>query len=229
MTTLLFTAHDKAYAELAAITVPRMQSYAKRHGYEFTCYTESFFDIPNGIYWSGVLGAAPNLEEYDRVMYLDVDQLLTNPALSIEDLIGPATSGFHASKDWGNDATEPWQFSMCGFVAHRDCISLFREVFEMEPEWRDKPFPEQGPMQNLVKRMTEHLLMVDKKEPWNWNALINIHPRRTFNAVPEQVCPGNVPEPWQPTDFAAHLTMSSIDDRIKLAKEILNETVTSMG
>lgn len=219
MKTLVFTAHDEAYKPLADLTVPRMHDYAKRHSYEFTCYTEPFFDIPNGIYWSGVLGAAPNLEEYDRVMYMDCDQLITNPALSVEDLIGPATSGFHASRDWGNDATEPWQFSMCGFVAHKDCIPLLEQVYFMEPAWRDKPFPEQGPFQEAVRLRIESGL----------GLVATVHPRRTFNAVPEQVSPGNVVEPWQPSDFACHLTMLGIDDRIKLAKEIINEKAKPVG
>lgn len=230
LSTLVFTAHDKAYAELAAITVPRMQSYAKRHGYEFICYTEPLADIPNAIYWSGVLGAVHNLEKYDRVMYLDVDQLITNPDLPVDYLIPFVTTGFHASWDWGIDATEPWQFSMCGWVAHQDCIPIFQEAFRVEPEWRNRPFPEQGPMQYGAEMvMTGVALMHDELldfrdliEPYK--GLYTIHPRRTFNAVPEQVSPGNVPEPWQLGDFAAHLTMLSIDDRIKLAKEIYEKT-----
>lgn len=218
MTTLVFTAHDKAYSELAQLTVPRMRDYAFRHGYRFVCYAEPLADIPNAIYWSGVLGAAPNLERYDRVMYLDVDQLITNPALSIEDLIGPATSGFHASKDWGVDAVKPWQFSMCGWVAYKDCIPLLEQVYFMEPAWRDKPFPEQGPFQEAVKQRMQSGI----------GLITTIHPRKTFNAVPEQVSLGNVPEPWQLGDFACHITMLSIDDRIKLAKEIYEQT-KSMG
>lgn len=212
MTTLLFTAFDAAYLPLATITVPRMGDYAKRHGYQFHCYTEPIFDIPNAMYWSGVLGAAPNLETFDRVMYLDVDQLITNGMLTIEDLIGPRTAGFHASKDWGSDATEPWHFSMCGWVAHQDCKNLFRQAYDVEPLFRDKPFPEQAPMQMLATMKN----LVSGKPYYD----ITVHPRRTFNAVPDAVSPGNVPEPWQPSDFAAHLTMLPMDDRVKLAKEI---------
>jgi len=51
--------------------------------------------------------------------------------------------------------------------------------------------------------------------------LINIMQRRYFNAVPDDVCPGKVPEPWQPGDFAAHLTMLPIEERIALANKIL--------
>lgn len=214
MNTLVFTAFDKAYARLAEITVPRMRDYAFRHGYRFVAYMEPLADIPNAIYWSGVLGAAPNLENFDRVMYLDVDQLITNPKLSIDDLIPFSTTGFHASMDWGNDAIEPWQFSMCGWVAHKDCIPLFEQVYFMEPAWRDKPFPEQGPFQEAIK---QRILS-------GVGLITTVHPRRTFNAVPEQVCPGNVPEPWTEDCFSCHLTMLSIDDRIKLAKEIYETT-----
>lgn len=230
LSTLLFTAFDAAYLPLATITVPRMGDYAKRHGYQFHCYTEPIFDIPNAMYWSGVLGAAPNLETFDRVMYLDVDQLITNPKPSIEDLIDYYSKGFHASRDWGNDATEPWHFSMCGWVAHKDCLPMLHEAYELEPLWRDKPFPEQNVMQDIIKRKTEHLLMVDKQPgEQQWNGFINIHPRRTFNAVPDAVSPGNIPEPWDASCFAAHITMCPIDRRVEIAKEILNEKAKPMG
>ncbi len=217
MRTILYTGHDDAYATLAAITVPRMAEYAAKHGMDFQCHTEPLIDVPNGIYWTGVCGALKAFEDgYDRAIYLDVDQLITNQTCELID----RSSGFHASKDWGSDATEPWHFSMCGFVASRDTISLLNKVLSMEPEWRDKPFPEQGPMQDVVKAFTSGLVMKPNSE--GYTGLINIHPRKVFNCVPDQVCPGNVPEPWTKGDFAAHITMVPLEKRIEIAKEILN-------
>jgi len=84
---------------------------------------------------------------------------------------------------------------------------MFEEVLAMEPDWRDKPFQEQGPWQEWVKNKPEGLF-------------INIWPRRMFNAVPDAVCPGQVPEPWQPGDWCAHLTMVGIQRRIEIFHEI---------
>src|SRR3990172_2237120 len=141
---LLYTGHDTDYAPLASITVPRMAEYAERHGMDFTCHTKPLIDVPNGIYWTGVCGALKAFEEgYERAIYLDVDQLVTNMEFKLPDW----QHGFHASKDWGEDAVEPWHFSMCGFMAYKDCVFL-KDVLSDEPKWRDKPFPEQAPMQH---------------------------------------------------------------------------------
>lgn len=208
--TLLYTGHDTAYQPLADITVPRMREYAKWHGMKFECYTAPMLDVPNGIYWTGVCGALSAFKAgYDRAVYLDCDQLLTNFDWEIPE---EWVNGFHASKDWGNDAIEPWHFSACGFIANRDCIPMLETVLDMEPEWREKPFQEQGPWQEWLRLHQWH----QKEEP-----TITIHPRRTFNAVPDQIAPGNVPEPWQPGDWCAHLTMVPLERRIEIANEVL--------
>lgn len=218
MKTLLYTGCDAAYTPLASITVPRMAEYAERHGMDFTCYTEPLIDVPNGIYWTGVCGALRAFEEgYERVIYLDVDQLVTN--FNFER--GLAPHGFHASKDWGEDAIEPWHFSMCGFVAYQDFAPKFAGVLASEPEYRDKPFPEQLPMQDYLETMLDCQPII--KGTKVMDGAFNIHPRRVFNCVPDQVCPGKVPEPWQRGDWCAHLTMLPIENRVKLAKEILSQ------
>jgi len=222
MKTILFTGFDDPYAGLARITGPRMLTYARRHGMDFFPYHEP----PPGlnIYWTGIARGLELLREgYDRVMYLDVDQLITNPDNA--PLIG-ADYGLWISQDWGEDATEPWHFSACGWYAHRDCIPMFEAVLAMEPEWRDKPFQEQGPWQAVVRMMLKDQIVLPgqvengrvKEVP---AGLINTMQRRYFNAVPDEVCPGKVPEPWQPGDFAAHLTMLPMEERIALASKTI--------
>jgi len=34
------------------------------------------------------------------------------------------------------------------------------------------------------------------------------------------VSPGNVPDPWRPGDFAAHLTMASVPERVAMFHKI---------
>lgn len=230
MRTILYTGHDEAYKPLAKITVPRMAEYAEHHGMDFTCYDKPLIDVPNGIYWTGVCGALKAFEEgYDRAIYLDVDQLITNMDYSVPNIW---TYGFHASKDWGNDATNEWNFSMCGFVTFKTGKGIFETALSVEPHYRDKPFPEQLPMQEMAKINMQQrddfnhyvetsgykpLFKSPKDSQWLWT----IHPRKVFNCVPYQVCPGNVPEPWSKGDFAAHLTMVDLPRRIEIANEIL--------
>lgn len=212
--TIVFSGVDPSYLPLANVTFPIMDTWARRQGYDF----RGFLSVPGGLnaYWTGVAcGLELLLGGYKRIIYLDADQFITNLNVNFDHI---DKGGFHASKDWGSDATEPWHFSMCGFVAHRDCIKLFQQVLSMEPEWRDKPFQEQGPFQDVVRHMME--CNTDQAAP-----KITIHPRKVFNNVPDQVAPGNVPEPWAPGDFAAHLTMVPMNERLELAKEFAMITI----
>lgn len=219
MKTILITGHDAAYKPLADITVPRMAEYAERHGYDFTCHTKPLLDVPNGIYWTGVCGALGAFKEgYEKVIYLDCDQLVTNYDFELPKM----QFGFHASQDWGEDAIDPWQFSMCGITVNANVSYVLEQILRLEPDWRNKPFPEQGPMQHLIKRIIESAPCVMDKII-NGDGMINIHPRKMFNAVPDQVCPGKVPEPWQRGDFAAHITMVGLDRRIEIAKALLSQ------
>lgn len=219
MKSVLYTGHDESYQPLADMTVPLMREWAVRHRIDF----REFIEPPDGlnIFWTGVARGLELLRDgYERVMYLDVDQMITHPIQSLANL---PPFGFHCSKDWGSDATETWQFSACGWIAHRDCISMLVDVMAMEPEWRDKPFQEQGPWQEWMRKRHDGMLWFETPETpetparrTHWRAGVSIHPRRTFNAVPDQVCPGKVPDPWQPGDFAAHLTMVDLPRRIEI-------------
>ncbi len=211
MKTLLYTGHDAAYKPLADITVPRMAEYAERRGMDFACYTEPLIDVPHGIYWTGVCGALNGFREgYDSVMYLDTDQLITN----CDAVWPPMAGGVHISRDWGEDATEDEHFSACGFIAYNDpdSIRFFQSVKLMSGLRPDGSFPEQHEMREIYKHKKEY--------GHNW---VKVHPRRVFNCVPDEVSPGNVPEPWKQGDFAAHLTMLPLNDRVELAKKILSK------
>jgi hypothetical protein len=203
MRTILFTGFDDAYKPLAELTVPLMLSYASRHGFDFKCYRSPIIDVPNGIYWTGICGALDAFRDYDRVIYLDADQMITNPEIVPQ----VAETGVAISKDWGADAVEPWHFSMCGWIAFKNAAVLFCKVIEKEPHWRDRPFPEQAPMQDMYWNV-----------PWV-PPMVQVHDRRMFNAVPKEVST-SVQEPWQPGDFCAHLTMLGLPDRILLFHKI---------
>lgn len=215
--TVVFSSADEKYHPLARFTFPLMEIWAARHGFKPMFFKKA----PPGLnaYWFGVFWAIEFLKQgYKRVICLDADQVITNSSINFNDI---PYKGFHASKDWGSDATEPWHFSMCGFIAHIDCFPLLKMVLDLEPQWRDKPFQEQGPFQDVVRRMMGDLPHMKEMAPGEtMRGLINVHPRKKFNSVPDFICPGNVPEPWQPGDFAAHLTMVPIEQRIDLIRKL---------
>ena len=213
MKVAVFSGVNADYMKLSARTFPSMLLWSLKHDYKFFEY----YDVPGGLnaYWTGVACGLELLRQgYDRIIYLDADQFITNFDIDFKDI---PLHGFHVSKDWGDDATEPWHFSMCGFIAHQDCIDFFETILRLRefPEFAEgTPFQEQAAVQYLVRTGME-------SAPETTARLVTIHPRKLFNNVPDEVCPGSVPEPWKPGDFAAHLTMVDMDRRLELAKEFL--------
>lgn len=206
MRTLLFTGYDKGYEELASITVPRMLAFSARRGWDFKVWRTFPFPVSkDAVYWTGACGAIEALGNgYERVMYLDADQLVTN--MDSDEF--PSSPGFHVSRDWGQDAVNQSFFSMCGFIADKAAEPIFRAAWALAEIWKNEPFPEQGVMRHVVAK--------------GIYGPYAVHPRKLFNSVPEEVCPGHVMEPWLKGDFTAHLTMCSYADRIKLAKKLLS-------
>jgi hypothetical protein len=119
---------------------------------------------------------------------------------------------------------EPWHFSVCGFFVTPTAAPLFMEAIAMEPESRGKPFPEQEPMRQVIKKRFNNTPLVANVEGFTSGGLITIHSRRVFNCVPDAICPGHVPEPWDMSCFAAHLTMLPIERRVELADQLLTFT-----
>ena len=218
MNTILFTAYDEKYKPLAQLTVPLMSEYAKRHDLDFD-RGGSALNTQDGIYWTKFVRGLELLKHYERIIWLDADQMITNPDYEF----AIPQHGFHVSMDWGYDAVQPWEFSVCGFIAHKSSIPLLEEVLTLEPESRGKPFPEQAPCREVVRKRIdgiESTLRDVAPGEERWNANINIHRARFLNAVPNEVCPGKVVDPWKPGDFSAHLTMLPVEKRIELFHKI---------
>ena len=198
---LLLTAFDDYMAPLGDLTAPLMLSYASKHCMDFRCVRQ--FPTGKPAYWHKIPCILEAFDGgYEKILYLDADQKITNP-----DIIPPGEFGFNASLDWGADAYDASFFSMAGFTAFRDSISFFGWLQDHESEWIDKPFPEQEPFRFLYRTFP----IIQEK--------MCIHARRAFNSVPIQVHE-SVAEPWQDGDFAAHITMLPMSDRVKLFHEI---------
>lgn len=199
--TVVLTGYNDKLAALAAITEPRLQEYADRHGMDFISSRYKEADNP---YWQKIRDVAAVIDNlYERALWMDIDQLVTNMDARLPEY----WLGAHFSMDWGVDATGPSDFSACGFIACADSLPLFKWVESVHDQYADGPFPEQTPLRLAYR---------ENRFP----GLIYVHPRRLFNAVPIEVH-SSAPEPWKSGDFAAHLTMLSVQERVELAKKIL--------
>lgn len=201
--TLVITGYDSAMAPIGDLTSPLMLAYANQHGYDFHC--SRVFEPGSQSYWQKIWDIVafttlsnPIRKEYDRVMWLDADQVITNPEWT-----PPWESGFHASLDWGTDAIDDDHFSACGFVACRDAFGILSSVAERHYLFREREFPEQAALRSIRKDLVRERQMM------------HVHDRRVFNAVPKEVCE-EAPDPWQKGDFCAHLTHVSPEKRAEL-------------
>lgn len=130
---------------------------------------------------------------------MDADVVITNEEFCLQETEG----GFHASRDWGEDAGES-DFSCGMYIAHKDCVPFFDSALKLHDKWSNKPRWDNDAMIEVADKHSE---------------LINIYPRRYLNAVPKQVHE-SVVEPWHPSDFACHITMVPIERKLEILKEI---------
>lgn len=204
MTTLLLTGYDDAMREIGDLTAPLMESYAIAHGFDFRIFRD--FQPLEPAYWRKIPKTIEAFSQgYDRVIWLDADQMVTNP-----DWVPPVGwLGFHASQDWGRDATSLEHFSMCAFTATREAKWLFEKIEDEKAQFVDGPFPEQTPARKAYREIQGDYGVES----------MTIHQRRVFNAVPIEVHE-TVVEPWQPGDWCCHITMLEFPERVKLFHEI---------
>ncbi len=198
---LLLTGYNDHQAPLGDLTAPLMESYAKRHRLGFRCVR--FAATGKEAYWQKIIETLRAFDEgFDRVFWLDADQAITNMDVKWES--AKLHEYLMVSQDWGSDA-DRFDFSMCGYIASHRTRDLFEWVNERHDDFINGDFPEQTPMRMICKEQDRAALAS----------------RRDLNAVPDEVSPGNVVEPWQPGDFAAHLTMLPIDERVALFHKIM--------
>lgn len=199
MNTLLITAYDESYDPIGELTSIRMMKYAHRHGFDFSVTRLSDSHVPPS--WRKVDLTVEALGKYQRVIWLDADQAVTNM-----DFVPETKSGIHVSRDWGVDAVDPIHFSMGGFIAHSDSINLVFELLMRKYENLETPFWEQAVMRDI------------------YNAVggegFHVRDRRYLCSVPSEVQP-TAPEPWQPGDWCAHLTGVAVAERIRAFHELI--------
>jgi len=188
---------------LGCLTAPLMERYAYRHDMDFHCVRE--YETGTSPAWQKLeLVIAALKWGSPSVLWLDADVMITAPDTPPPDLLPTALC---VSRDWGLDAFGPGDFSTGAFIARSSALPLIVEAMERR-DWANRPLWDQSAL----------------REVWQscmWaRELIQVHPRRVLNPVPEEVCPGKVVDPWQPGDWLCHLTMLPFTERVKLFHKI---------
>lgn len=84
----VLTVCDEGMTEVGLETIPRMEDYARRHGFHFECVRERLAQGRHPA-WSKILALLPLLESgrFDWVFWVDADAVILNPTIDIRSLL----------------------------------------------------------------------------------------------------------------------------------------------
>lgn len=121
MNILITTEHNIDFWEISSITLPIIQQYSTSHGYSFM---SRFTDLKSpDIVWMRMDTILDNIRKYDVVVHIDADCMITNPRISIEQIL---PDGFDScmSQDWNgiNDGFSAWMNTWNSVCAIRSII-----------------------------------------------------------------------------------------------------------
>lgn len=208
MKTVVMTGADSRMAAIHEITVPGKRSWAARHGYEFLEITD--WEPEPVIVWQKMQRiydeAKRRFSERQQILWLDADALITNPALSMADLLpDDERTVLFASRDWDEcpPEDEPHYFNTGNMVVRWGFgfDDLFDAMFERGA--RDY-WTEWGYEQSTLQDITRYD---------DLGALIRVLPGQALNAVPRELH-ARTRNPWQQSNFLAHLTGVSNAERL---------------
>lgn len=209
------------YEEICEMTLPSKQRYAKKHGYDLI-HIRNFGTDPNGtikdnetwhfrVYRSFLL-----LNDYDLVMWLDADALITNCEMPIENFGIDENFTFFASYAW------PWKrsFSTGNFILKKTnkANDLFKTYYE------------------ILRNFEHEQATLNYIHQNNYNNLGNVFKileHKYFDSIPSTemyesvgVDWGNRPKikyPWDKNSFLVHLSGVWNKNRIDIAKKYFSQ------
>jgi hypothetical protein len=210
MAILILTGYDDAMAEVGDLTNPSKAAFAEAGGYAFHCQREYTTDSHPS--WQKIALLRRYLPEFDAILWLDADSLVTSTAFRVNQSRSLGTP-LIVSRDWSTCSPddEPHHFSMGNFLIRNvpNAFRLLDLVEARQSHWMNQPLWEQSAIQ------AEHR---ENPKVRNW---IHVVPRRVLNSVPHP----EAPEPWRPGDFLCHYT--GIANSLRIA--LIHETLAKIG
>lgn len=224
--TLIMTGSDINLKEVLSLTLDSKINYTKKHNYDLLIKTnwnnvskyhfkdfEAQFQDNSQPYlkvlgFLRVLYAFEMLRDYDNVMWIDADAIITNSNYTIQD-ITTEEHCFFVSHDWA------WtkSFNTGNFIIkrHKDTQALYETFLEVSKHFLSDPCQEQATL-NYIYQSNIYLQNVIKVLPWKY-----------LNSVPEWAQTtetwkdrSKIAEPWTEESFIAHLTGLTNEERIHI-------------
>lgn len=202
---LVLTGYNDKYAIVGDATWPSWQAYADYHNYDFSC-VRNYPDANkiNGS-WHKLQVVKDALRDHEWVFWVDADAVCTNYDIQLTRWIETCAAELHVSRDWF--PSNSGNFSACAGIWHAGHMTTqLISLAELKTQYINKAYYDQTALQEVL---VEHPELKAKVKVW---------PRRELAAVPS-FCWKNIPEPWQPGDFLAHLTVIKWPHRQQSALE----------
>lgn len=222
MRSLIVTGATENMFPVLDLTLESKQKYARRHGYDFLVkrcwkgvakyhlaqYEETMFRHILG--FLRVLVCFEQLKDYDAVMWLDGDSVVTNSDITMEEITGHSDSCFYVSMDW---AVGVQTFSTGNFIVkrHAKTQELYEQFLETSKKIIGNEMQEQITL-NIIHSSYPHL-----------RDCFQIVHRKYLQSVPQvqektATWRGRpaIQEPWNPDCFIAHLTGITQQERIQI-------------
>jgi hypothetical protein len=213
------------------LTIDSKINYCKKHNYSFMMKTsweysanyhfKSYINEKLGYDkpMHGILGflrvtaAFELLKEYDNVMWIDGDSIITNDDYKIEDFFINEKSCLFVSHDWHTRE----QFSTGNFIVRRNQYTndLFNTFLEVSKHFIGNICQEQATLNYIYNNtaLRESIAMLD-------HAYLNSVPKcvektETWKGRGSPT----IINPWTPKSFLAHLTGTTNEERIDILKQ----------
>lgn len=236
---LVLTGSDDSMHSVLDMTIPSKQRYVQKHGYDLLI-RRSFRPIPELGFLDNIIGIGflrtlmvfQMLEQYDVVMWIDGDSIITNENIPVEDfLVGDHS--FYASWDWLSHANgQPGYngFSSGNFIIRRTPNSkkLFDAFLEVSKYFTQDEGADQVTLNTIYNAGGEDLRKEFKVLEHKY---LNAVPEfmvdtKTWKADPKRTGPTKthtIIAPWNEDCFLAHLTGCTTEDRIYILQTYLKK------
>jgi hypothetical protein len=208
------TSGELPFQVVANTTFSSKLNYANKHGYDFLSLNGFGTDKsgkynPTEIGYLRILRVFNNIENYDYIMWIDADALITNPNMTIEDF-QIDHSIFYCSYDWsGYYSLNTGNFILKNTPQTKLFIDAFYKIS------KNYNMPEEQATINAMYSIP------------NLKPAIKVLEHKFLNAVPsvdivKKDIWGNKPSPpcpWKPGDFLVHATGLPNSVRVRIFNE----------
>ncbi len=200
MKVAISTQWNNDFREIAELTLPSIQSYCLKHGYSL--YAHHCEQSSPDIVWQRIDDIKSLLFQFDLVVHLDADTLITNPHITIESIIGSETAtDLFLGSDWNgiNDGFSAWRNAEQSWLV----LGAMRGARSMGYT---------SPQDYITRGLRPREINAETLS----QRMVNSYKTEEYGDLRERY-------EWHPKDFLLHLPGIGNHRRVEILKEVLSQ------